>query len=137
MKKQKGTEKKKYDIYISPQNEPHIHLKRLLHFLSCFWFVINCIVLARLLPEPKKTSLIGIALVIIVYAFMQQIDNRRGNWTWFGIVFWAIASVVMLVLYILENDLYWYLIVIAVQILISTIIFLIFKKKSKKIVKKY
>ena len=137
MKKQKGTEKKKYDIYISPQNEPHIHLKRLLHFLSCFWFVINCIVLARLLPEPKKTSLIGIALVIIVYAFIQQIDNRRGNWTWFGIVFWAIASVVMLVMYILENDLYWYLIVIAVQILISTIIFLIFKKKSKKIVKKY
>ena len=137
MKKQKGTEKKKYDIYISPQNEPHIHLKRLLHFLSCFWFVINCIVLARLLPEPKKTSLIVIALVIIVYAFMQQIDNRRGNWTWFGIVFWAIASVVMLVMYILENDLYWYLIVIAVQILISTIIFLIFKKKSKKIVKKY
>ena len=137
MKKHKGTTKKKYDYKISPQNEPHIHLKRLLHFLSCFWFVINCIVLARLLPEPKKTSLIGIALVIIVYAFMQQIDNRRGNWTWFGIVFWAIASVVMLVMYILENDLYWYLIVIAVQILISTIIFLIFKKKSKKIVKKY
>ena len=133
MKKQKGTEKKKYDIYISPQNEPHIHLKRLLHSLSCFWFVINCIVLARLLPEPKKTSLIVIALVIIVYAFMQQIDNRRGNWTWFGIVFWAIASVVMLVMYILENDLYWYLIVIAVQILISTIIFLIFKKKAKKL----
>ena len=132
MKKQKGTEKKKYDIYISPQNEPHIHLKRLLHFLSCFWFVINCIVPARLLPEPKKTSLIVIALVIIVYAFMQQIDNRRGNWTWFGIVFWAIASVVMLVMYILENDLYWYLIVIAVQILISTIIFFIFKKKAKK-----
>jgi hypothetical protein len=133
VKKQKGTTKKKYDIYISPQNEPHIHLKRLLHFLSCFWFVINCIVLARLLPEPKKTSLIGIALVIIVYAFMQQIDNRRGNWTWFGIVFWAIASVVMLVMDILENDLYWYLFVIAVQILISTIIFLIFKKKAKKL----
>ena len=129
MKKQKGTEKKKYDIYISPQNEPHIHLKRLLHSLSCFWFVINCIVLARLLPERKKTSLIGIALVFIVYAFMQQIDNRRGNWVWWGIIFWAIISVVIPMTFILENDLYWYLIVIVSQILISTIIFIIFKKK--------
>ena len=133
MKKHKGTTKKKYDYKISPQNEPHIHLKRLLHFLSCFWFVINCIVLARLLPEPKKTSLIMIAFVIIVYAFMQQIDNRRGNWVWWGIIFWAIASVVLPVMdIVLENDLYWYLIVIAVQILISTIIFFIFKKKTKK-----
>jgi hypothetical protein len=132
VKKHKGTTKKKYDIYITPQNEPHIHLKRLLHFLSCFWFVINCIVLARLLPEPKKTSLIGIALVIIVYAFMQQIDNRRARWVWWDVIFWAIASVVILVMDILENDLYWYLIVIAVQILISTIIFFIFKKKTKK-----
>ncbi len=131
MKKHKGTTKKKYDIYITPQNEPHIHLKRLLHFLSCFWFVINCSVPARLLPEPKKTSLIAIALVIIVYAFMQQIDNRRGNWVWWGIIFWAIISVVIPMTFILENDLYWYLIVIAAQILISTIIFLIFKKKTK------
>lgn len=133
MKKHKGTTKKKYDIYITPQNEPHIHLKRLLHFLSCFWFVINCIVPARLLPEPKKTSLIMMAFVIIVHAFMQQIDNRRGNWVWWGIIFWAIASVALPVMYIvLENDLYWYLIVIAAQILISTIIFFIFKKKTKK-----
>ena len=132
MKKHKGTTKKKYDYKISPQNEPHIHLKRLLHFLSCFWFVTNCIVPARLLPEPKKTSLIGIALVIIVYAFMQQIDNRRGNWVWWGIIFFAIASVALPVMYIvLENDLYWYLIVIAAQILISAIIFFIFKKKTK------
>jgi hypothetical protein len=133
VKKHKGTTKKKYDIYITPQNEPHIHLKRLLHFLSCFWFVINCIVPARLLPEPKKTSLIVIALVIIVYAFIQQIDNRRARWVWWDVIFWAIASVVILVMDILENDLYWYLIVIAVQILISTIIFLIFKKKTKKL----
>jgi hypothetical protein len=130
VKKHKGTTKKKYDIYITPQNEPHIHLKRLLHFLSCFWFVINCIVPARLLPEPKKTSLIVIALVIIVYAFIHQIDNRRGNWIWWSIIFWAIISVVIPMTFILENDLYWYLIVIAVQILISTIIFFIFKKSA-------
>jgi hypothetical protein len=130
VKKHKGTTKKKYDIYITPQNEPHIHLKRLLHFLSCFWFVINCIVPARLLPEPKKTSLIMMAFVIIVHAFMQQIDNRRGNWVWWGIIFWAIASVVLPVMYILENDLYWYLIFIAVQIIISTIILFIVKKNK-------
>ena len=132
MKKHKGTTKKKYDIYITPQNEPHIHLKRLLHFLSCFWFVINCIVPARLLPEPKKTSLIMLAFVLIVYAFIQQVDNRRGNWAWFGIVFFAIISVVLPAFEIFSYELYWYLIVIAAQILISTIIFIIFKKKTKK-----
>ena len=132
MKKHKGTTKKKYDYKISPQNEPHIHLKRLLHFLSCFWLVVNCIVLARLLPEPQKTSLIILAFVFIVYAFIQQIDNRRSNWTWFGIIFCAIISVAIPVYDALSYKLDWYLIVIAAQILISTIIFFIFKKKTKK-----
>ena len=132
MKKHHGTTKKKYDWRITPQNEPHIHLKRLIHFLSCFWLVINCIVLARLLPEPKKTSLIMIAFVFIFYAFIQQVDNRRGNWVWFGIVFIAIISVVLPAFVIFSYELYWYLIVIAAQILISTIIFIVFKKKTKK-----
>ena len=128
MKRNRGTTKKKYDYRITPQNEPRMKYKRLLHFLSCFWLAINCIVLARLLPDPHKTSLIGIAFVIIVYAFIQQIDNRRGNWVWFGLVFWAIFSVAMPIMYVFVHDLYWYLIVIAAQILISTIIFFIFKK---------
>ena len=87
MKKHRGTTNRKYDYDISPQNEPYIHFKRLLHFLSCFWFVINCIVLAKLLPDQHKMPLIGLAFVIIVYALIQQIDQRRGNWTWFGIIF--------------------------------------------------
>ena len=132
MKKNKGTTKKKYEYRITPQNEPHIHLKRLIHFLSCFWLVINCIVLARLLPEPKKTSLIMIAFVFIFYAFIQQVDDRRGNWVWYGIVFIAIISVALPAFLIFSYELYWYLIVIAVQIVISTIIFIIFKKKTKK-----
>ena len=137
MKKHKGTTKKKYDYKISPQNEPHIHLKRLLHFLSCFWLVINCVVLAGLLPEPQKTSLIILAFVFIVYAFIQQIDNRRGNWVWYGIIFMVIISIATPVYHALSYKLYWYLIVIAAQILISTIIFLIFKKKTKKLQKRY
>ena len=129
MKRNKGTTKKKYDYRITPQNEPHMKFKRLLHFLSCFWLVVNCIVLARLLPEPRKTSLILIAFVMIVHAFLQQIDDRRGNWVWFGLVFFAIFSVAMPIMFVFAHDLYWYLIVIVAQILISTIIFIIFKKK--------
>ena len=128
MKKHHGTTKKKYDWRITPQNEPYIHFKRLIHFLSCFWLVINCIVLAILLPETLS-FLLPIAFVFIFYAVIQQIDNRRGNWVWFGIVFIAIISVVLPAFVIFSYKLYWYLIVIAAQILISTIIFIIFKKK--------
>ena len=129
MKRNKGTTKKKYDIYITPQNEPQIKLKRLIHFLSCFWLVINCIVLARLLPEPQKMRLIILAFVFIVFAFIQQIDNRRANWVWWSVIFCAILSVAIPVFDIFSYALYWYLIVIAVQIVISTIIFFIVKKK--------
>ena len=128
MKKHHGTTKKKYDVYITPQNEPHIHLKRLIHFLFCFWLVINCIVLAILLPETWS-FLLPLAFVFIFYAVIQQIDNRRGNWIWFGIIFIASFSVAMPAFVIFSYKLYWYLIVIAAQILISTIIFIIFKKK--------
>ena len=130
MKRKKGTTKKKYDVYITPQNEPQIKLKRLVHFLCCFWFAINCIVLARLLPDSQKMRFILLAFVLIVCAFIQQMDNRRDNWAWWGLIFFAIFSVVILVMDILAYGLYWCLIVIAVQILISTIIFIIFKKSQ-------
>ena len=129
MKRNKGTTKKKYDIYITPQNEPHIKLKRLIHFLSCFWLVINCIVLARLLPESQKIPSIMLAFIFIIHGFIFQIDNRRANWVWWGIVFFAIVSVAIPAFVIFSYDLYWYLIVIAAQIFISTIIFFIVKKK--------
>ena len=127
--KNRKTTKKKYDCYVSPQNEPHMKQKRLLHFLSCFWLVINCIVFANLLPTPKTSPLIALAFVFIVYAFIQQIDQRRSAWAWWAIIFWSIASVAISAGCILAYELYWYFIVIAAQIIISTIIFCICKKK--------
>jgi len=129
MKRNKGTTKKKYEYRITPQNEPHIHLKRLIHFLSCFWLVINCIVLARLLSEPRKIPLLLLAFVFIVLAFIDQIDDRRGVWAWGRIIIFPILFVAIPVFYIFSYNIYWYLIVIAVQIIISTIIFFIVKKK--------
>jgi len=128
MKRKRETTKKKYDYRISPQTEPQINLKRLLHFLSCLWLVINCIVLARLLPD-RRLQLVFLAFVFIFYAFIQQIDTRRGNWAWRDMIFWAIFSVAMPISLVLAHNLYWYLTVIAGEIIISTIIFIIFKKK--------
>lgn len=128
MNRKRGMTKKKYDYSISPHNEPQINLKRLLHFLSCLWLVINCIVLARLLPD-RRLHLVFLAFVFIFYAFIQQIDTRRGNWAWWGMIFWAIFSVAMPISLVLAHNLYWYLTVIAGEIIISTIIFIIFKKK--------
>ena len=129
MKRNKGTTKKKYEYRITPQNEPHMKFKRLLHFLSCFWLVINCIVLARLLSEPRKIPLLLLAFVFIVLAFIDQIDDRRGMWAWGRIIIFPILSVAIPVFHIFSYNIYWYLIVIVAQILISTIIFIIFKKK--------
>ena len=64
MNRKRGMTKKKYDYSISPHNEPQINLKRLLHFLSCLWLVINCIVLARLLPD-RRLHLVFLAFVFI------------------------------------------------------------------------
>ena len=128
MKRKRGTAKKKYDCLISAHNKPQINLKRLLHFLSCFWLVINCIVLANFLPNIKL-NLVLLSFVVIFYAFIQQIDDRKGNWAWWGIVFWTIFSVAMPISCVLVNNLYWYLSVIVGEIIISTIIFIIFKKK--------
>lgn len=117
--------KKNYNFYITPQNEPQLKLKRLVHFLSCFWLIINCVVQAKIFSE---VFLLFLAFVIVFYGFIQQIDRRKSNWTWWGLVLFAIVSVAIPVFLILSYDLYWYLMVIAIQSVISIIIFFIFKK---------
>ena len=118
---------KNYNFYITPQNEPQLKLKRLVHFLSCFWLIINCIVQAKIFPDVRL-SLLFLAFVFGFYAFIQQIDGRKSNWAWWVLILFAIVSVAIPVFLILSYDLYWYLMVIAIQFIISIIIFFIFKK---------
>ncbi len=128
MKKNRGTTKKKYEYYVTPQNDPHIGAKRLLHFLSSFCLVINFIILARLLPDIRKQS-VALAFVIIFYAIIQQMDRRKGNWVWWGIIFFSVFSFAIPIWFVLSFDLYWYLAVIGGQVIVSAIIFFIYRKK--------
>ena len=103
-------------------------LKRILHILSNTCLVINLIVFAILLPEIRLWTL-GIAFVFTAYLFLQLFDKRKDQWAWWVIIFGIVLSLVISVCYILLFDLYLYFIVIAIQIIVSTIVFCIFKRK--------
>lgn len=120
--------KKNYDRNISPQNNPNIQLKRLLHLLSGGCLVINLIIYAILLPEVRAWTF-GLAFVFVAYTILQLLDKRKDQWAWWVIVFGIILSIAISVCYVILFDLYLYLIVIGAQMIVSSIIFCIFKKK--------
>ncbi len=128
MKKNRGTTKKKYGDCVTPQNDPAIGIKRLLHFLLSLFLIINLIILARLLPDIRNQS-VALAFVFIFYAIIQQIDRRKSNWAWWAIVFFSFFSFALPVWFVLSFDLDWYLAVIALQMTVSAAIFFIYRKK--------
>ena len=120
--------KKNYNYWVTPQNTPQFRSKRILHILSNTCLVINLIIFAILLPEIRLWTL-GIAFVFTAYLFLQLFDKRKDQWAWWVIIFGIVISLVISVCYILLFDLYLYFIVIAIQIIVSTIVFCIFKRK--------
>ena len=120
--------KKGHNFYISPQNVPRIKLKRLLHLLSNMCLIINLIVFAVLLPEIRLWTL-GLAFVFVAYLFLQLFDKRKDQWAWWVIIFGIVLSIAISVCYITLFDLYFYFAILAAQLIISSVIFYIFKKK--------
>ena len=123
-----GDMKKNYDHYVTPQNMPQFKLKRILHILSNACLVVNLIVFAILIPYVRLWTL-GLAFVFLAYTFLQLFDKRRDQWAWWVIIFGIVISIAVSVCYVILFDFYLYLIVIAAQIIISTITFCILKKK--------
>lgn len=103
-------------------------LKCILHIASNTCLIINLIVFAILLPDMRLWTF-GLAFFFLAYTFLQLFDKRKYQWAWWVIIFGIFISIAVSVCYVLLFDLYLYLIVIAAQIMISTIIFCILKKK--------
>jgi len=120
--------KKNYNYFVTPQNTPQFKLKCLLHILSITCLIVNLIVFAILIPDIRLWTL-GLAFVFAAYIFLQLFDKRKDQWAWWVIIFGIFLSIAVSVCYVILFDLYLYLIVIAAEILISTIIFCIIKKK--------
>ena len=120
--------KKNYNYYVTPQNTPQFKLKRILHILSNASLVINLIVFAISLPDIRLWTF-GLAFFFLAYTFLQLFDKRRDQWAWWVVIFGIFISIAVSVCYVLLFDLYLYFIVIAAQIIISTITFCILKKK--------
>ena len=120
--------KKNYNYWVTPQNTPQFKLKRILHILSSTCLEVNLIVFAILLPDIRLWTL-GLASFFLAYTFLQLFDKRKDQWAWWVIIFGIVLSFAISVCYILLFDLYLYFIVIATQIIISTIIFCAFKRK--------
>ena len=123
-----GNMKKNYNYWVTSQNTPQFKSKRILHILSSTCLVINLIVFAILLPEIRLWTL-GIAFVFTAYLFLQLFDKRKDQWAWWIIIFGIVLSIAVSVCYALLFDLYLYLIVIAAEIIISTVVFCILKRK--------
>ena len=120
--------KKDYSYFVTPQNTPHFELRRILHILSSACLVINLIVFAILLPEIRAWTLV-LAFCFLTYAVTQLFDKRRDQWAWWGIILGTVISIVISVSFILLFELYLYFIVITAQVIISTAIFCIIKRK--------
>ena len=120
--------KKNYNYWATSQNTPQFKLKRMLHILSNACLVINLIVFAILLPEIRLWTL-GLAFCFLAYTFLQLFDKRKDQWAWWVIIFGIVLSLAISVCYILLFDLYLYFVVIAAQVIISTVIFGVLKRK--------
>ena len=120
--------KKNYNYWVTLQSTPQFKLKRILHILSSICLVINLIVFAILLPEIRLWTLC-LAFLFLAYTFLQLFDKRKDQWAWWVIIFGIVIAIAISVCYVLLFDLYLYFIVIAAQVIISTIIFRILKRK--------
>ena len=61
--------------------------------------------------------------------FLQLFDKRKDQWAWWVIIFGIVLSIAISVCYITLFDLYFYFAILAAQLIISSVIFYIFKKK--------
>lgn len=120
--------KKNYDYYISPRNNSKIKLKRLLHIFSHGCLVINLIVFAILLPIIRAWTFC-LAFCFLVSTILQLVDKRTDQWGWWVIVFGIVISIAVSVCYILLFDLYLFFAVIGAQIIFSSVMYYVFKKK--------
>ena len=120
--------KKDYNYWVTPHNTPQFKLKRILHILSSTCLVINLIIFAILLPNIRLWTL-GLAFCFLAYTFLQLFDKRKDQWAWWVIIFGIVLSLAISVCYIILFDLYLYFVVIAVQVIISTVIFGMLKRK--------
>ncbi len=119
--------KKNYNYFVTP-NTPQFKLKRLLHILSNGCLVINLIVFAILISDIRLWTL-GLAFCFLAYTFLQLFDKRKDQWAWWVIIFGIVLSIAISICYILLFDLYLYFAIIGGQIIISSVIFCVFKKK--------
>ena len=120
--------KKNYNYWVTSQNTPQFKLKRILHILSNACLVINLIAFAILLPEIRLWTL-GLAFCFLAYTFLQLFDKRKDQWAWWVIIFGIVLSLAISVCYIILFDLYLYFVVIAAQVIISTVFFGMLKRK--------
>ena len=120
--------RKNYNHWVTPQNTPQFKLKRILHILSSICLVVNLVVFAILLPEIRLWTL-GLAFLFLAYTFLQLFDKRKDQWAWWVIIFGIVISIAISVCYVLLFDLYLYFIIITAEIIISTVIFCILKRK--------
>ena len=107
---------------------PHYTEKLLIHLFSFGFLIANLIAFAILQSDIRAWTL-GAAAILALYAIVFLFDKRKHEWEWWCIVFGVLVALSISVCYTLLFKLYFYFLVIAAEILLSAVLFRVFKNK--------
>ena len=108
---------KNYDVYVTPQNTPRFRERRMLFVAAMGMLTGNLVVFACLVPEIRRGMLVC-AVLSTAFTVMQYFENRKAMWTWWYILADCALFPLLTVGLLLRLDAYWYLAVLAAEILL-------------------
>lgn len=108
---------KDYDVYVTPQNTPRFRERRMLFVAAMGMLTANLVVFACLVPEIRR-GMIVCAVLITAFSVVQYFENRKAMWTWWYLLTDCVLFVLLKVGLLLRLDAYWYLAVLAAEILL-------------------
>lgn len=108
---------KEYDAYVTQQNTPRFRKRRMLFVAAMGMLTANLVVFACLVPEIRR-GMIVCAVLSSAFTVVQYFENRKAMWTWWYILTDCALFPLLTVGLLLRLDAYWYLAVLAAEILL-------------------
>lgn len=108
---------KDYDVYVTPQNTPRFRERRRLFMMAMGMLTANLVVFACLVPEIRR-GMIVCAVLSTVLTVVRYFEKRKVMWAWWYILTNCVIFVLLTVGLLLRLGAYWYLAVLAAEMLL-------------------
>lgn len=123
---------KNYDVYVTPQNMPRFRERKILFLTAMGLLTVNLLVFACLFPEIRREMIVIVVLSAVLTA-VQYFEKRKAMWTWWYILTGCVLFALLTVGLILRLGAYWYLAVLAAEMLVCAgLAFVLLRPKYKK-----